>query len=191
MKSVAIYLRVSSYDQEDGIQSQRRALKDYCVNQGFKNIIWYKDKLSGKDTNRPSFKKLQKDIFNGKVNTVIVWKLDRLSRSLRDGINVLTDWLSKDIRIIAISQQIDFSGSVGKMIAGILFAVAEMERENIRENTKRGLAAARAKGIKLGPPRKLKLKEVVELSSKGLSVQEIADKMDVTRQTVYNYLRIA
>ena len=194
MKAVAIYLRVSSFDQKKGIESQRRALKEYCNNHGFMNRVWYKDKLSGKDTNRPAFKKLQKDIFAGKVHTVIVWKLDRLSRNLRDGINVLTDWLSKDVRIIAITQDLDFTGTMGQMIANILFAIAQMERENIRENTKRGLANAKAKGIKLGRKFSLDQEQVIkakQLKSNGYKVKDISEQLDVTRQTVYNYLKRA
>ena len=194
MKAVAIYLRVSSFDQKKGIESQRRALKEYCNNHGFMNRVWYKDKLSGKDTNRPAFKKLQKDIFAGKVHTVIVWKLDRLSRNLRDGINVLTDWLKKDVRIIAITQDLDFTGTMGQMIANILFAIAQMERENIRENTKRGLANAKAKGIKLGRKFSLDQEQVIkakQLKSNGSSVRVISEQLDVTRQTVYNYLKRA
>lgn len=194
MKAVAIYLRVSSFDQKKGIESQRRALKEYCNNHGFMNRVWYKDKLSGKDTNRPAFKKLQKDIFAGKVHTVIVWKLDRLSRNLRDGINVLTDWLKKDVRIIAITQDLDFTGTMGQMIANMLFAIAQMERENIRENTKRGLANAKAKGIKLGRKFSLDQEQVIkakQLKSNGSSVRVISEQLDVTRQTVYNYLKRA
>ena len=194
MKAVAVYMRVSSLDQVKGLQSQRRALKDYCINQGFTNIVWYKDRLSGKDTNRPAFKKLQRDIFSGKIHTVIAWKLDRLSRSLKDGLCILLDWLRKDIRIIAINQQIDFNGATGNMVLTILIAVAEMERENIRENTKRGLANAKAKGIKLGRKFSLDQEQVIkakQLKSNGSSVRVISEQLDVTRQTVYNYLKRA
>lgn len=188
-KQTAIYLRVSTLDQENGLKSQRRALKDYCINNGFSKPIWYQDRLSGKDTNRPAFKKLQRDIFNGKINTVVVWKLDRLSRSLKDGINILTDWLDKNIRVISITQQLDFSGATGQLVAGVLLAVAQMERENLRENTKRGLAAAKARGIKLGKRPKLFAKDITPLLKDGMTIQAAADKLNKSKVALYNCLK--
>jgi DNA invertase Pin-like site-specific DNA recombinase len=188
-KAVGVYLRVSTLDQEKGLLSQEQSLKDYCSNHGLNNnLVWYKDKLGGATTDRPAFNKLQRDIFNGKIGTVVVWKLDRLSRSLRDGVTVLADWLEKDVRVIATAQQLDFSGSVGQMIAGILFAIAAMERENLRENTKRGIAAAKARGVKLGKRPKLFAKDIVPMIESGLSIGDIADRMNKTRQAIYNAL---
>jgi len=188
-KQTAIYLRVSTYDQENGLKSQRRALKEYCTNNGFSNPKWYQDRLSGKDTNRPAFKKMQRDIFDGKVNTVVVWKLDRLSRSLKDGINILCDWLDKQVRIISITQQLDFSGATGQLVAGVLLAVAQMERENLRENTKRGLQAAKARGVKLGKQPVLFAKDIVPLIKEGMTIQAISLKLNKTKPAIYNCLK--
>jgi DNA invertase Pin-like site-specific DNA recombinase len=120
----------------------------------------------------------------GNVNTIIVWKLDRISRSMQDGINTLIDWLKHDIHIVSVTQQLDFSGAVGQMVAGVLFAVAQMERENLRENTKRGLAAARARGVKLGKPQRLFAKDILPLLQNGLSQAQVADKLHCTRQAI-------
>jgi DNA invertase Pin-like site-specific DNA recombinase len=188
-KAVAVYCRVSTFDQEKGLKSQEKALKEYCNNHGLNNLIWYRDKITGSTMDRPAFNKLQRDIFDGKVDTVVCWKLDRLSRSLKDGINILTGWLEKNVRVIAIVQQLDFSGAVGQLIASVLFAVAAMERENLRENTKRGMAAAIAKGVKLGKRPKLFAKDIVPLLQNGLSIGEVADKLGKTRQAVYNALK--
>lgn len=187
-KQTAVYLRVSTLDQENGLMSQRRALKDYCTNHNMDNLKWYSDRLSGKDTNRPAFKELQKDIFAGKVDTVVCWKLDRLSRSLQDRVNILCNWLKKDIRIIAITQQLDFSGTIGKIIATVMYGLAEMSRENLRENTKRGLIAAKAKGSKLGKRPRIFAKDIVPLVKKGMTIQAIADKFKVTKPAIYNCL---
>lgn len=120
--STGVYIRVSTLDQENGLKSQEKAIRDYLAGHGLADATWYRDRLSGATTKRPGFERLQKDIFLGKVKTVITWKLDRLSRSLRDGINVLTDWLNKDVRVVAVSQQLDFSGVTGQLIAAVLFA---------------------------------------------------------------------
>ena len=65
MKKIAVYIRVSTFDQEKGLLSQEKALTDYCNNHGFKNLIWYRDKISGAKTDRPAFNKMQKAIFMG------------------------------------------------------------------------------------------------------------------------------
>ena len=188
-KKAAVYLRVSSYDQEKGLKSQERALKAYCVNHGLSNIVWYRDIMTGSKIDRPAFKRMQKAIFEGKVDTVIVWKLDRLSRSLKDGINTLCKWLDKEIRVISITQQLDFGGPMGQMIAGILFAVAQMERENLRENTKRGIAAARARGVKLGKRPKLFARDIVPLLQDGYSIAAVSKELGKTRQAIYDALK--
>ena len=83
-------------------------------------------RASGDDLDRRQFAKLQADIFAGEVDTVVVWKLDRLSRSLRDGVNVLADWCDRGLRVVSVTQQIDFNGALGKMLAAVLLGVAEM-----------------------------------------------------------------
>ena len=188
-KTVAVYIRVSTYDQAKGMLSQEKALKDYCDNHGFKNIVWYKDRISGSKIDRSGFNKLQKAIFAGKIKTVICWKLDRLSRSLKDGIATLCKWLEQDIRIVSIMQQLDFAGVTGKLIASVLFAVAEMERDNLRENIKRGLVAAKARGVKLGKRPKLFSKAIIPLIKKGYTVAEVSKELKKTRQAIYNCLK--
>jgi DNA invertase Pin-like site-specific DNA recombinase len=188
MKATACYIRVSTLDQDKGLKSQEKALRDYCENHGLQDVKWYRDVLTGATTARPAFEKLQRDIFTGAVHTVVVWKLDRLSRSLKDGINTLCDWLSKNVRVISVTQQLDFSGPTGQLIASVLFAVAAMERENIRENTKRGLIAAKARGVKLGKRPKLFAKNIQPLLDTGLSVADVAHKLGKSRQAVYDAL---
>ena len=189
LKNVGVYLRVSTFVQEKGLRSQEKALQDYCKNQGFSNVLWYRDKLTGSQINRPAFNKLQRDIFSGRIDAVVCWKLDRLSRSLQDGINVLCDWLKKKVRVISVTQQLDFSGVTGQLVASVLFAVAAMERENLRENTKRGIAAAKAKGVKLGKRPKLFAKNITPLLESGLSISQVSERLGKTRQAIYNALK--
>lgn len=189
-KWVACYARVSTFhSQKNGLESQIAALKQYCKNHGLEHVRWYKDKMSGKDTNRPAFTKLQKRIFEGQVHTVIVWKLDRLSRTLRDGLHVMADWLSKGVRIVSVTQQLDFSGVTGQLVASVLFAVAEMERENIRENTVRGLERARRRGKKLGRKRRLTATKIQRHLDQGLNLSQAAKLLKVTRSGCLAALR--
>lgn len=185
---VAVYVRVSTLDQEQGLKSQDKAIRTFLEGHGMGDAVWYRDRLSGESMDRPAFARLQRDIFAGKVRTVVCWKLDRLSRSLRDGVNLLTDWLDKNVRVVAVSQQLDFSGAVGQMVAGILFAVAQMERENLRENTKRGMAAAKARGVQLGKRSKLRTPDIVALLDQGVPVSEVARRLGTSRQAIYDAL---
>lgn len=191
MSAVAIYIRVSSTSQNEA--SQKREVQRWLKGQGLdKDAVWFTDKASGKDTDRPAFQDLQKAIWNGEVSTVVVWKLDRLSRSLRDGINILHDWCENGLRVVSVTQQIDFSGAVGKLMAAVFLAVGEMERENIRERQAAGIAAAKARGVYIGRQpgtTKGKPKRAAELREKGLNDSEIAEAMGISRRTVQRYLK--
>lgn len=76
----------------------------------------------------PAFQKMQAEIFAGGVDTVIVWKLDRLARNLEDGINTVADWCQRGIRVVSITQQTDLNGPVGQLITGVLFGIAQIEQ---------------------------------------------------------------
>ena len=86
-------------------------------------------------------------MFKGKVKIVVVWKLDRLSRSIVDGLNVLADWCNRGIRVVSVTQQLDFNGTVGKMLAAIFFALGEMEQETRRERQAAGIALAKKRQV--------------------------------------------
>jgi len=186
-KAVGLYIRVSTLDKQiKGMMSQEQALLEYCHNHGLTNIKIYRDKISGGKIKRPQLDKLQKDIFMGKISTVICWKLDRLSRSLKDGINLLVDWLDRDVRVIAVSQQFDLSNAVGKLIASVLLGIAEMERVNIKENIVRGMKAAKARGVKIGGKEpKIFAEDILRLKGQGLKMTEIAKELGCSRQGLY------
>lgn len=150
------------------------------------------DKVSGDTLTRPNFERLQADIFAGDIGTVVVWRLDRLSRKLRDGINVLCDWCERGLRVVSVTQQIDFNGTIGKMLAAVLLGVAEMEQEARRERQRAGIEAAKERGIYLGRKpgtTKAKPKRAAELRDKGLTQYEIATALGVSRTTVSRYLK--
>ena len=126
-----------------------------------------------------------------RCETVVVWKLDRLSRNLRDGLNVLIDWCDRGLRVVSTTQQIDFNGSLGKMLAAVLLGVAEMEQETRRERQAAGIAVARECGVYLGRragTTKAKPTRVHKLRERGLTDTEIATALGVSRRTVQRYL---
>lgn len=189
MSNFAVYIRVSTVGQKEA--SQRAEIDRWLRGHGVADAVYYVDKKTGDNLNRPAFERLQSAIFSGEVQTVVVYKLDRLSRSLRDGINTLTDWLGKGVRVVSVTQQLDFSGAAGSLVAAVLFAVAQMEQETRRERQAAGIAAAKAAGTYLGRKAgttKGKPQRAQELRGKGLTVPEISEAMGVSQRTVFNYL---
>jgi DNA invertase Pin-like site-specific DNA recombinase len=187
----AAYIRVSS-PKGQKTDSQRAELQAWAKRQRLKNVQCFEDRETGKHLERPAFQKMQAAIFAGDIDMVMVWKLDRLARNLKDGINVLADWCQRGIRVVSITQQIDLSGPVGHMIAGVLFGVAQIEHQHIRERQAIGIAAAKKKGIyagrKAGTTKAPPIRAHV-LRKQGLTVPEIAQALGVKQRTVYNYLR--
>jgi DNA invertase Pin-like site-specific DNA recombinase len=190
----AAYIRVSTTGQN--LEGQRREIERWILGNVAdpEKVIWFEDRATGNNTNRPGFKALQKAVFHGEVQTVIVYKLDRVSRSLIDGLTTIQGWLEKGVRLVSTSQQFDFSGSTGKLIASVLFSVAEMEQETRRERQQAGIAVAKERGIYKGRKKgttKGSQKRALELQRQGLTVSEISNVMGVSRQTVYRYLKAA
>jgi len=189
--STAFYIRVSS-PKGQKTDSQRAELEAWRKRRRLKAVRWFEDRDSATNLQRKAFQQLQAAIFAGEIHTVVVWKLDRLARSLKDGINILADWCKRDVRVISVTQQIDLSGTVGHLIASLLFGIAEMELQHAKERQAIGIALARKRGVYKGrqvgttkstPTRAQKLKQ------QGLTVPEIANALNVSHRTVFNYLR--
>ena len=189
--TVACYCRVSSRGQKN--DSQRSEIRRWLRGNGIKagSVEWFEDKETGKSLQRPAFDALQEAVFRGSTKTVIVWKLDRISRRQLDGIGVLADWCDRGVRVVSVTQLIDLRGAVGRMVASVLFGLAEIELEyrqerqaaGIRVAKKRGVYQGRAKGTtKANPTRAL------ELRDRGLTASEIANALDVSSRTVFRYL---
>jgi DNA invertase Pin-like site-specific DNA recombinase len=191
MSLIACYCRVSTRHQKN--DSQRSEIKRWLKNNGLKlsAVRWFEDKETGATTRRFAFEQLQKAIFDGVVKTVVVWKLDRISRRQRDGINVLADWCERDVRVVSVTQQIDLSGAVGRMVASVMFGLAEIEFEYRRERQAAGIRVARKKGVYTGRLKgttKGKPERARALKDQGLTITEIANAMAVSKRTVFRYL---
>ena len=196
MSFTAVYVRIS--DASQNAASQKRELETWLNGHSIdrSKVKWYIDTACGDNLQRPEFKKMQRDIFGGIVHTVIVWKLDRLSRSLKDGIDIVCSWCEQGIRLVSTSQMIDFSGQVGKIIAAVLLGFAELEQETRRERQAAGIKVAKEKGVYTGrKPGAVKAgvdpKRAVELREKGQTQEEIARALGVSVSSVRRYLRSA
>ena len=190
-KTVAAYCRVSTQGQKN--DSQRAEIKRWLKGNGIKaaDVAWFEDKASSKTLERPAFEKLQQAIFEGTIKTVVVWKLDRISRGQVDGMNVLADWCDKRVRFVSVTQQIDLRGAVGRMLASVLFGFAEIELEYRRERQAAGIRQARKRGVYKGRKAgttKAKPARAQELRDQGLTAPEIANAMGVSERSVFRYL---
>jgi len=187
----ACYCRVSSFHQKN--DSQKAEIQRWLQRHNVKRseVNWFEDKESGKTLKRPAFDRLQKAIFDGVVKTVVVWKLDRISRRQHEGINLLSDWCERGVRVVVVTQQIDLTGAVGRMMASVLFGLAEIELEYRRERQAAGIRVAKTKGIYHGRQKgttKALPKRANDLRMQGLRVPEIASALGVTQRTVFRYL---
>lgn len=188
---IAAYVRVSTAGQNTA--GQEAEITRWLGGNGIptESVLWFKDKMSGTTLARRQFDQLQREIFSGDVNCVVCWKLDRLSRNLRDGVNVLADWTERGVRVVAVSQQLDLSGSVGRLVASVLLGIAEVENEFRRDRQAVGISAARKRGVYRGRragTTKAKPERARELSKQGLKPHEISRALGVSRATVFNYL---
>ncbi len=191
--TTAIYLRVSS-PKGQKTDSQRAELEAWLKRHHYKSVQWFEDHESATTMQRDAFQRLQAAIFAGKITTVVVWKLDRLARSLKEGVNVLANWCQRGVRIIAITQQIDLSGPVGHLIASLLFGIAEIELQHAKERQAAGIAVAKQRGVYIGRQQgttKAAPARARALRKQGLTVLEIANALGVKERTVYNYLKVS
>ena len=188
---IACYCRVSSRRQKT--DSQKAELTRWLTSHGIKpsTVQWFEDVETGMTMRRSAFERMQRAIFDGTVNTVVVWKLDRLSRRQHEGISLLADWCERGVRVVAVTQQIDLHGALGRMIASVLFGLAEIEMEYRQERQAAGIAVAKKRGIYRGRQKgttKARPRRATVLRSRGLAVSEIAHALQVSERTIFRYL---
>lgn len=154
-KIAAIYIRVSTdFQAEEGysIDAQKEQLSAYCISKGIKNYAFYIDGgWSGSNIDRPEMQKLIKDIKEDKISHVIVYKLDRLSRSQKDTLYLIEDVFNPHgVDFVSLNESMDTSTPMGRLMLGILSAFAQLERENIRLRTRMGMRERVKSGLWMG-----------------------------------------
>src|SRR5216684_6646464 len=178
---VAIYARVSTANngQDPGLQTNE--LREYAERRGWQIVREYVDRgVSGAKDSRPALNKLLADVHQRKCDVVLVWKLDRLGRSLRHLVNTLAELESRGVAFVSLSDNLDLSTPSGRLMFNVIGAMAEFERALIQERVKAGLRNAKAKGKRLGRPRVVVDQvEVLELRKSGESWRAIAEKLGV------------
>jgi DNA invertase Pin-like site-specific DNA recombinase len=179
------YARISTIDQNADMQL--KALQ----RAGCKPEKIFKDERSGATTKRPALLRCLKKLEPG--DTLIVWKLDRLARSLRDLVSMIEDFNQRGIRFQSLTEEINTTTPGGTLIFHIFAALAQFERGLIIERTREGMKAARARGVRSGPKPKLS-RQQIEHARKLLAQKEppsreaLADLFKVSRTTLYRAL---
>ena len=176
------YARVSTQDQT--LRLQHDALTDGGCEKLFR------EKLSGTSTTLPAREKLL--AFARKGDVVVVWKLDRLGRSLRDLIDVVNSLQDRGVGLRSLQEAIDTTTPAGKLTFHIFAALAEFERDMIRERTSAGLAAAHKRGVAIGRPRALTPEQILMAQAMtadpAISTRQVAEQFGIHRSTLYRHL---
>src|SRR5450755_4625455 len=186
-KRAAIYVRVSTLEQDTDLQETE--LRQYAESRGWDYIV-YRDKgQSGAKNDRPALNGMLNDLRRRTFDVIVVWKLDRLARSLRQLLTIGEECQSLGVDLVSLRQNIDTTLPAGRLTFQILGAVAEFERELLRERVKSGMAQARRSGKHCGRPalRKFQTAEIDrmrELRTKGMSVRKLAKDFETSQWMV-------
>ena len=187
---VGVYARVSTADKGQDTELQLKDLRAFAHARGWPIHEEYVDEgMSGMLAKRPALDRLPKDCRQRQIDVVLVWRLDRLGRSLKHLIMMLDELQSLGVAFVALHEQIDCTTATGQLMLHLLAAFAEFERALIRERVKAGLAHAQSKGQQLGRPRlKIDPVRVKSLRKDGRSIRQIAHALKVSPASVHKTL---
>ena len=189
-KEIAIYCRTSTNLQENGLQSQRRALTEYCERKGYSNYKIYEDfGVSGAVRSRPALNEMMEKVNNGEVDIVIVYSFSRFARSMKHLLEAMDIFKDKGTEFVSLSENIETNSPVGSLIFRILASLAEFERQLISERVKSGMANAKAKGKQIGRKRERPTEAILELRDKGFTYKQISKLLKVSEGTVCNAVK--
>src|SRR5271157_6210250 len=187
---VALYARVSTSDQSP--ESQLRDLRQYAEARGFEISEYVDTGFSGTKQNRPALDRLMDDARKRHFDCILVWRFDRFARSTKHLLIALEEFRALGIQFISYQENIDTTSPLGQELFTIVSAVAQLERDLIRERVNAGIRHARACGKQLGRPRRVVDRDkIVRLKDEGASLREIAKKLGIGYGTVRLRLRSA
>jgi len=185
-KRVALYARVSTKNNGQDPETQLIALREYAQARGFDVFAEYVDVgISGAKEKRPELNRLMDHARKRRFDAVLVARFDRFARSTRHLVLALDEFNALGVDFISLSESIDTSTPMGKMVYTVIAAVAELERALIRERVVMGLQRAKAQGKRLGRPAvHLDFDELQALREEGLSFRAIAKQCGVSHPTI-------
>jgi DNA invertase Pin-like site-specific DNA recombinase len=166
---------------------QTRELEEYCQRRGWHiHGVYVDNGFSGKKDSRPQLNRMMQDAHERRFSVVVVWRFDRFARSVSHLLRALETFNALGVQFVSLSEQVDTSTPTGKMVFTVLGAVAELERNLIVERVRAGLRHARAKGKRLGRPKKsVDAVRIASLRTAGDSWRTISRKMGVSVGTVF------
>ena len=193
-KFTAIYLRVSSKQQDHA--SQMPDLERWvAAHDG--QVVWYRDKFTGKTMDRPGMERLLTDLRAGKVERIVVWRLDRLGRTTRGLCQMFDELTERKVDLVSMKDGFSLASPAGRLHARILASVAEYETEVRAERVAAGQAVARRKGKRWGGSKKgwrwkvsdEQVTAIREMQAAGRKITHIAGVTGLSRPTIYRVLR--
>jgi len=189
--NAALYARVSTKDKGQDPEMQLTELREFAAKRGWQVVGEFVDVgVSGSKDSRPQLDAMLRLAKARKLDVIAVWKLDRFGRSLRHLVDALAELKAVGCAFVSLRDNLDLTTPAGRMMFHVIGAMAEFERELIRERVKAGLAHARSKGQKLGRPKVRRdcdrdAKVIRKMRSEGQSYGEIADKLGRSKADVY------
>jgi DNA invertase Pin-like site-specific DNA recombinase len=157
--------------------------------RGWSIHLIYEDKATGTNDNRPKLKEMMRAARAREFDVLLIWKLDRLFRSIKGLVTSIQDFEALGIAFVSLKDQIDLSTPSGRLMVHMLGAFAEFEASLIRERVIAGLSEARRKGVQLGRPSEINRTKVIELKHRGHSYSEIAAELGCSKAGVHKILK--
>jgi DNA invertase Pin-like site-specific DNA recombinase len=190
-KRAGIYVRVSTTEQDTGLQETE--LREYCERRGWESILYRDRGQSGAKQDRPALNSLLRDLRQRRVDVILVWSLDRLARSLKHLLTISEACGALGVDLVSLRQNIDTTLPAGRLTFQILGAVAEFERELLRERVKAGMAQARRAGKRIGRPALRHFgpgerERIRSLRTQGASVRKLATTFGTTQWMIAKLL---
>jgi DNA invertase Pin-like site-specific DNA recombinase len=188
---VGLYARVSTAEQQT-LPMQISAMRDYCDRRGWDIVASIEDIGSGAKE-RPKREELLKAARRRHIDTIVVWKLDRWGRSLKDLVNSLEELNAIGVGFVSVTDALDLTTPSGRALAGMLSVFAQFERDILLERVKNGIAQAKKKGTHCGRPRTIdkQSEKIQRLFAEGLSKRRISHQLGIARSSVLRALRSA
>lgn len=189
-RRTAIYARVSTQMQSTGLDSQLRALKDYCKRNGIDDYLIFEDEgISGAKRDRPALNEMIEMVKSNEISSVVVFSFSRFARSTKQLLEALEMFREHKTEFISLSENIDTSTAIGEIFFTIIASLAQFERSQLISRIKNGLEGAKARGVQLGRKKTRPTESILELRNKGFTYRQIAKLLNVSQGTVRNALK--
>ncbi len=187
---VGIYARVSTKNKEQDPEMQLRELREYARQRGWTVVEEYVDHgYSGAKDSRPALDRMMSAARQRKIDVILCWKLDRFGRSLKHLVTAISELQSVGVAFVSLKDSFDLSTPAGRLLFGVVGAMAEFERDLIRERVIAGIANRKSKGLRIGrKPVVLDRAKLHTMRAAGQSIRQIAESLGVSKSAVHQTL---